>query len=809
MLKQDIQSGWRNFWKTKTFSFINITGLSLGIAAFLLIIAYLRFEYSYDNFHVKKERIYRVPMQISEKGEKAQTFAFTYPAVGPSLLKDYPEIEKMVRFRRRGGVIRQGENTLLESGPIFFVDKSIFSIFSFPFEQGNPSVVFSQLNEVVLTQTAARKYFGAENPIQKTIRYGNEDYVVTGILKDLPANSHLKFTILFNYEKYIQLTKANGGDAENSWGWSDFYTYILLKPGADVKALEKKLPAFAEKYMGSEMKEKGFNAQFDLQPIRDIHLYSSYDYELVGNGNQGYLTYLGIAAFIIIFIAWINYINLSTSRAIDRSHEVGIRKAIGASRPQLIKQFMTESTLVNLFSILLGLFIYFMALPYFASLLEKNVQDLRNANSYFWLMIGGFFAFGAIFAGFYPSLVLSAFQPVTALKSNNGNTRAGGKSFLRKSLVVIQFTAAIILITGAIGFYRQLQFMSSKDLGIKVDQTLLLFQNVDQDSSKLSSIAAFTDALKKIPAISSVTSSTSAPGQEVGGSSGFTMGQSKSEKRCRVFGIDNAFIPNYGLQMVAGRNFTTDSAMSDRSATTNVILNETAVKVFGISNPAEMIGKDLYFGGPLKMNVIGVIKDYHQESLRNSFDPIVFYPEQEYNRNIFSLKLNTKNYDQVIADVKVAWVSRFPESPFTYSFLDERFNAQYKNDRLFSAVLWWFTALAIVVAGMGLFGLSLYTITKRKKEISIRKVLGASVQQIFILTSFDYMKLIFISGGIAIPAAFTLLNKWLDQYAFRIPVTVWLFIIPLSMILTLALITIAFQSMKAAIQNPVNNLRSE
>lgn len=809
MNKHDIKSGWRNFWKTKTFSFINITGLSLGIAAFLLIIAYLRFEYSFDEFHEKKERIFRVPMQVSEIGEKAQTFAFTFPAVGPALLKDYPEIENMARFRRQGGIIRRGENIVLESGPIFYVDKSIFSIFSFPFTQGNSSSVFSELNEVVLTETAARKYFGTENPMQKTIRYGNEDYVVTGILKDLPANSHLKFTVLFNYEKYIQLAKANGGDAENSWGWSDFYTYILLKPGTDVKALEKKLPAFAEKYMGSEMKEKGFKAQFDLQPVSDIHLKSNYDYELDGNGNLGYLTYLGIAAFIIIFIAWINYINLSTAKAIDRSHEVGIRKAIGATRFQLIKQFMTESTLVNLFSIVFGLIIYFMTLPYFANLLEKNVQDLQKTNGYFWLLTGGFFAFGTIIAGLYPSIVLSAFRPMSALKSSSGNIVTGGNTVLRKSLVIIQFTAAIILITGAIGFHRQIRFMSSRDLGIEVDQILLLFQNADQDSSKLSSITAFTDALKKMPAISNVTSSTSAPGQEVGGSSSFTIGQSKSEKRCRVFGIDNAFIPSYRLQLVAGRNFTTDSALSPRSAEVNVILNETAVKVFGINNPAEMIGKDLYSGGPIKLNVIGVIKDYHQESLRNSFDPIVFYPEQEYNRNIFSLKLNSTNYDQILTDVKEAWVSRFPESPFTYSFLDERFNAQYKNDRLFSTVLWWFTALAIVIAGLGLFGLSLYTIAKRKKEISIRKVLGASMLQIFMLTSLDYIKLIFIAGGIAIPIAFILLNKWLDQYAFQIPITVWLFMIPLSLILIIALITIAFQSIKAAIQNPVINLRSE
>ncbi len=747
-------------------------------------------------------------MEISEKGEKEQTFAFTYPAVGPALLKDFPEVETMARFRRQGGVITRGEIKLLETGAIFFADKSLFSMFSFPFIKGNASTVFTQLNEVVLTETTAKKYFGNEDPMQKTIRYAKEDYVVTGILKDLPANSHLQFAMLFNYNKYIQIAKGFGGDAENSWGWSDYYTYVLLKPGADAKALQNKLTGFAEKHMGGSMKEKGYQVHFTLQPISDIHLRSTYDYEFPGNGNLGYLKYLGIAAFMIILIAWINYVNLSTARALDRSHEVGIRKAIGASRRQLVFQFLTESVIVNMISIAIGIIIYFLFLPYLANLLEKDGNVLQPNNLPFWLYILGFFILGTLVAGFYPSFVLSSFQPVKALKNNQGSASGMNRHLLRKSLVVLQFTAAIILITGAIGFYRQLIFMSKKDLGVNIDQTLLLFQNIQLDSSKLTSITSFTDELKRNKAVASVASSTCVPGQEVNGSSSFTLGKSPSEKRCRVFGIDNVFIPNYKLHLIAGRNFNADPALSDTSKSANIIVNETAAKVFGFNNPEEILNRELY-SGELKLKIVGVLKDYHQESLKNTFDPIVFYPEQDINRNVFSIKLQSDNYPAVLESIKKSWTARFPDSPFNYAFLDERFNAQYKNDRQFSVILWWFTALAIVVAGLGLFGLSLYTIAKRKKEISIRKVLGADIYQIILLTSKDYIRLVIIAGVFAIPFAWKMLNTWLDQYAFQIPVNILMFLVPFILILLIAAVTISFQSIKAALSNPAKNLRTE
>jgi putative ABC transport system permease protein len=464
--------------------------------------------------------------------------------------------------------------------------------------------------------------------------------------------------------------------------------------------------------------------------------------------------------------------------------------------------------IVNIISVAIGIILYVLFLPYLSNLLEKPGNVLQPVSLSFWMYILGFFILGTLVAGFYPSVILSSYQPVKALKSDNGGTAAVNRNMLRKSLVVLQFTAAIILITGAIGYYRQLIYMSKKDLGVNIDQTLLLFQNINLDSSKQSSITAFTDELKRNPAVVSVTSSTCVPGQEVNGSSSFTLGKSSAEKRCRVFGIDDNFIPNYKLQILAGRNFSADSALTDNSKSAFIIVNETAAKVFGFEKPEDILNKDLY-SGSLKLSVVGVLKDYHQESLKSKFDPIVFYPELEINRNVFSIKLQSRNYPEILETVKKSWSARFPNSPFNYAFLDERFDAQYKNDRQFSAILWWFTALAIIVAGLGMFGLSLYTIAKRKKEISIRKVLGADIYHIIFLTSKDYIKLVIIAGIFAIPVAWKLLDNWLDQYAFQIPMNVLMFLFPFLLIILIAAITISFQSVKAALSNPVKNLRTE
>ena len=808
MLRNFFLTAWRNLWKNKVFSAINIFGLSVGIAVFLLIANYLRFEYSYDDFQVNNNRLFRIPMKIAENGGKEQTFAFTYPAVAPALKKDVPEIEETVRFRKQWGVIKRGDVKLVENQGIFFVDRSVFKIFSFQFHRGNAAAALTGLNDVVLTQSTAKKYFGKEDPIGKTINYRNEEYIVKAILKDPPGNSHLRFNLLFNYVKYVQYAKSFGSDAEGSWGWSDYYTYVLLKPGTSPESVQAKLPAFAERYLGTDMKQKGYQLTFQLQPVTDIHLRSVYDYELSGNGNFTYLKYLAIAAFFILFIAWINYINLSTAKSFDRSKEVGLRKVIGATKFQLVRQFLAESTILTLLAVLLAVLIMKASLPFFSSLVEKQVDDLSATGWQFWVFAIGISFLGSLVAAFYPAFVLSSFRPIQALRLSGSGSSGHTRNFLRKFLVIVQFTAAIILIAGAIGYYSQLRFMSTRELGVDIDQTLVLNQNVSQDSSSLQSIQSFINDLESNSAIQTVTASTSVPGSEVGGSSSFNLKNSLAEKRCRVFGVDNKFIDAYGLSIVAGRAFTNDLPATDTSRLLNVILNETAVKVFGLATPQAALGQ-LLNGAGFHCKVIGVVKDYHQESLKQSFDPIVFYPDAEINFGNYSIKYTSNDPAAMVSFVKEKWNTRFPESPFQFFFLDQYFNEQYNNDQLFATVLSLFTVLAIIIASLGLFGLSLYTISKRNKEISIRKVLGATVMEITTLVTKDYMRLVLLAGIIAVPIAWWLLHNWLQDYAFHITIGWWFFLLPLAMISLIALLTVLYQSVRAAIANPVKSLRAE
>jgi len=434
MLKNYFKTAWRNLLKSKAFSAINIFGLATGIAAFMLILNYLHFEYSYEDFNENRDRLYRVPMEISEKEMKPQMFAFTYPAVAPALKKDFPEIEEAVRFRKQWGVVKYGNNKFVEDGLIYYVDPAVFRLFSFEVAKGDSKNALSGLNDAVITESTAKKYFGQTDPLGKALFYQNENYIVKEVLKDIPDNSHLNFHILLNFEKYIQLAKSFGGDAQKSWTWSDYYTYILLKPQTDVKAVQAKLPGFAQRWIGDKMKEKGYVVSFNLQPIKDIHLRSKYDYEMPGNGNLTYLKYLGIAAFFILFIAWINYINLSTARALDRAKEVAVRKVIGAAKRQLIMQFLTESIVVNFLALAFGLAIYYLSLPSFSRLVELNMKSLAIPLPQVMGLVVILFFSGAFLAGAYPSFVLSAQTPLKSLKpAFSGVTKGNNKNLLRRS----------------------------------------------------------------------------------------------------------------------------------------------------------------------------------------------------------------------------------------------------------------------------------------------------------------------------------------------------------------------------------------
>ena len=807
MFRNYFKTAWRNILKNKIFSAINVFGLAIGITAFLLIVNYLRFEYSFDDFNANKDYIYRVPMTVTEKGGKPQTFAFTYPAVAPAMKKDFPEIEEAARLRRRWGIVEHRETKIDERGMLYFADASVFRIFSFPFEKGNAASAFRQLNDAVITQSTAKKYFGSDNPVGKTLKFSNDEYVITAVLKDVPANSHIQFHILLNYEKYIQDTEGN---ANTSWGWSDFYTYLLLKPGTDVKALQAKMPAFAERYMGSTMKQEGFTNTFAIQPLKDIHTNSSYDYEIEGNGNMQYLNYLGIAALLILLIALINYINLSTAHSLERSKEMGVRKVIGATKLQLIRQFLSETFLINLLGIIIGFLLFKLSLPAFSQLIEKTVADVQSTNWLFWAGMLALFVIVTLLAGFYPAFVMSSFQPAHTLKSTTGfSIVKTGRNTFRKTLVVLQFTAAIILIGGAIGFYRQLKFMSNRELGVDIKQTLVLQQTANLDSTGNKLVGSFINDAMRIPGVQAVTPSTDVPGGEVGSSSTFRLHSSNDDKRCRTFGIDKSFVPNFGLSIVAGRNFETEQPfVFDTTLVNNILINETAAKTFGFNKPSGAINKILYAGG-YACKIVGVVNDYHQQSLQHNFDPIVFFADDPVNMSYYSVKLNTSNLPQVMEQAKALWMKRFPGSLYQYFFLDEHFNAQYKKDNLFSTILWLFTLLAIIVASLGLLGLSLHTVAKRTKEISVRKILGATVIQIVALIAKDFIKLVLVAACIAIPVAYYFLQTWLKDYAYHIGIDIWFFVLPVALIVVIALLTVLYQSLKAAFTNPVKSLRTE
>ena len=808
MLRNYLKTAWRNLLKTKTFSAINVSGLAIGIAAFLLIVSYLHFEYSFDDYNVRKDRLFRVPMEVTEEMQRVaqpERVAFTYPAVAGALKRDFPEIEEAMRIRKRWGVVRSGNNQFVEDENFLYVDTNIFRLFSYQFVAGEAGDAFRELNDIVITSSTAEKYFGESNPIGRKLTYDNEDFVVKAVIKDPPANSHLHFHILANYNKYVQETAASGGDAQNSWGWSDFYTYVLLRPGTDPEKVRERLPDFAQRHMGDKMKKAGIFVQFDLQPLKDIHLRSRYEYELQGNGDLSYLKYLGAAALFLLVIAWINYVSLTSARAIDRAKEVRVRKVIGAGRAQLIRQFLMESLLINFMAILLGLVIYWLSLPAFARLVELERSQLVVPGVELWAMVLAIFFLGSFLAGAYPSFILSAQAPLRSLKpAGAGMADRSNKGLLRRSLVVLQFFAAIVLISGALGLNRQLQYMSKADLGLIVRQTLILHQSVRQDSSRTRVIASFIHDLESHPGVVSVTASTSVPGSEVGGSSRYHTLHSNAEKTGRNFGIDSKFIPDYGLTVMAGRNFITDKIEPE----TNVILNEAAVRVLGFRSDEAAIGERI-MDATGTYHIIGVIRDYHQKTLQNVIDPIVFYPEKEYNMSDLSVKISTPDVKALLDFVRAKWLTTYPESPFVYHFLDDVFNSGYKNERLFSLVLWLFTLLAVIVAGLGLLGLSLYTVAKRRKEISIRKVLGATVFHIVRLVARDFLGLILLSALGAVPLAWYLLQNWLQDYAFHISIGAWFFLTPVLMIVAIAMCTVCYHALRAALTDPVKNLKAE
>jgi putative ABC transport system permease protein len=807
MLKSYLKIAWRNMKRHKAYSAINILGLAIGIAACLLILQYVSFELSYENFQKNGDRIYRVQQDRYDNGKLSTQWAAGAYAVGNSFKDAIPEIEDYVKVVGNGRVTAEVNRQPLKIEKVFFATNSFFNVFTYPLVAGDKNTALNEPFKAALSETSAKKLFGTTNVVGKSLNLNrNSLYTITAVYKDPPVNTQLKPDILLSYATFKKWnTDSTGNGPETAWMWDGCLTYLQLRNGADPKAVEKKFIPVVDKFTAADMKKYNAGVIYHLQPLKDIHLYSHYMLEPGENGDGGTVYLLLGIAFFIVAIAWVNYINLATARAITRAREVGVRKAVGSQRKQLVLQFLTESALLNTFALVLAVLIMLVAIPGFNAISGQHLSLSLFGRSAFWLGLLGLFIVGVFFSGLYPAFVLSGFKPIEVLKGKMSGTKQS--AILRKSLVVFQFTASLFLLIGTVTVYQQIQYMRRQSLGINIDQTLIIPPPiVGVDSTFVQKINAFKQELQRQSSVKQITVSTSIPGEAVGWNAGGIklVGQDESkQKQYRVIGVDYDYIKTYGLKIIAGRAFSKDFGSDKHS----VIFNRKGIEQLGFNNPEEALGKRIDFWGD-QYTIEGVAENFHQQSLREAYEPLIIRLIPDLNANI-SIRTTAQNAGQTIQVAKAEWDKFFAGNTFEYFFLDDHFDEQYKADKRFGQVFLLFTSLAILVGCLGLFGLASFTTLQRTKEIGIRKVLGASVAHILKLLFTEFSFLLAVSFIIAVPIAWLTTSAWLQGYAFRIGLRWTYFILPFVTIVVIALLTVSSQSIKAAVANPVKSLRTE
>jgi putative ABC transport system permease protein len=803
MFKSYFKIGWRNLAKSKAYSFINISGLALGIACFLFLLSYVRYESSYEDFHKNADNIYRVTLDLYRGSEFLMTDCETYAPFGPMAKEKMPEVVDFVRMMNNDNTrVKIGEQKFLEEKS-YFADSSVFTIFSFKALHGNLAGALSKPNQVVITANTAEKYFGRTDVVNESIEARGGLYKITAVIEDVPANTHLKFDFLLSHITY---PKIQDNYTDQNWeSGNNEYTYLLMAAGTDVIAFNKKLTD-----LSASLKDKINDERFTAEPIKEIHLYSNKTYEPEANGNARTVYALLIIAIFIMGLAWVNYINLSTARAIERAREVGVRKVMGSARSQLIAQFLTESILVNLFAAVMALLIIKISLPYFYDLTGQPVLNIFQYSS-FWYSLAAIVIIGIVFSGGYPAIVLSSFDPVAVLKGKFRSSAHG--QWLRQGLVVFQFAATTLLIICLSAVYLQIKHLQNYDLGMDINQTIILrAPEVDQpDSIFQNKYNSFKTELLSDPSIQIVSESQSIPGSgSVSGvnemsttNSVFQVGKDKNGNSFNYshYAIDADFIPAFSMELSAGRNF--EAGMKNQNL---VIINEEASKSLGFSSPQEAVGSKITYNN--SSTIIGVVKDFYQRSPKENHIPMIFRYYAGLSGYV-TLKVKTNNIKETIDYAKSNWDKLFPSSPFSYFFLNEKYNQQYKADAQFGKVMATFSIIAIIIACFGLFGLSSFAILQRTKEIGIRKVLGGSVAQIVQLLSSDFIKWVLVAALLAMPIAYIVMKQWLSTYAVRIDLNVWMFIVPLLTIVLISILTVSIQTIKAANTNPVNSLKAE
>jgi putative ABC transport system permease protein len=805
MLLNYLRIAYRNLFKNRIFTVINIAGLALGMAAFLFIVQYIRFERSYEDFHTNADNILRVTVDFYNGEQYDMTDCESYAPLGPLLKDKFPEVVDFVRLYGMDGFvnIRAGAQNFLET-KLYWADHSVVDIFTYQVLHGNKATALAAPFEAILTETMAKKYFGRTNVIDEVIDVDNNPYRIKAVIADPPPNTHIKFTFLLSRLSFKTLKPWYPDD---KWNNNNEYTYILTVPGTNLEQLNKKLHAVTD----TELKGIVEQEYFVAERIKDIHLHSNKSYEPEPPGNVRAVYYLGFIAIFLIVIAWVNYLNLSTARAMERAREVGVRKVMGSLKMQLVFQFLWESVLVNILAGALALTLLQVAFPLFQSLSGQPVPfDVLHDQS-FWLLFIGLLAGGSLLSGIYPAFVLASFKPAAVLKGKFQSSSHG--QLLRKGLVIFQFSATVVLIIGMCTVYLQVRYLQHYDLGMNIDQTLVLTgrQVALPDSVARRASQALKTELMKNAMVRSVSRSSSLPGvnvQELSTTHIRRLGQSSENGGGYLYSfisIDADFIPSLKMSFLAGRNFENGVPNHDQ-----VIINEESAKALGFVSPEQAVGAKITFrtrSGTEGSTIIGVLRNFYFRSPKEQHLPMLFqYGE---NADYFAVHLTTGDIKNTLAFVESTWRSVYPNTVFDYFFLNERYDNQYRADTNLFQIMLMFSGLIIFIACLGLFGLSSYTILQRRKEIGIRKVLGASVGTVVTLLSRDFMKTVIVAALIAVPLGYFLMQEWLSTYAVRISLNAGIFVFAIAFVVVLALLTVSLQTIKSAMANPTDSLKQE
>lgn len=819
MLNNYIKIAFRNIRNKPFFSAINIVGLALGMAACISIFYYVGYEFSYEKSFEESENIHQVYFKRTQ-AEGSNAYLYLPSGFQPEI-SSLKTIESSFRligidYQNNSLIYEEGsEKKVFEQSNIYFSDPQIDDVLSLEMLNGS----FDKMNEpfkMILTEHVANKFFvNAQNAIGKTMtvsgNVGPRDYEVVGVIPDLPGNTHFGFEVILSI---VSLEQIEGPDALSKWeGWNS-RTYIKSeeKPKRIENSIEKKLQN------RSFFNEEGNSWEVLTRGIEEMHLTTINEDATISNTKERLLWGLvGIGVFILV-LAWTNFVNLSTSRAVERAREVGVRKVLGSHKIQLRAQFMLESFFINIVAFLLAFTIVQIALPFLSEITNPMVL-LPEQQKVFWLAIVGLLVLGSLLSGIYPAFIMSRFKPAVVLKGKMASSKSGVA--IRKVLVVFQFVVSTVMIIGTFIIYQQIHYMKNKELGMTIDNMLIIDAPpgslVGDNESFFSKVNAFKGEVSKLAGISSIASSSYVPGSEIGWN-GMMKQESQPEdqlKSLKLIACDRNFADTYDLKLVAGRFYNESDETFGKG---DFVINKAAVDFLGFRSPEEAIGQKLNGSSMAQeLTIVGVVDNFHQQSLKEAIAPCAFVKSIWNNYFTVAMNINEnatgeekiKVLRNKLEDIEAEWSTYFPDAPFDYTFLDQRFDAQYKEDQQFSAIITIFAAISIIIAVLGLLGLATYSVSQRTKEIGIRKVLGASIKRIFVLISYDYIKLIVIATVLAIPAVYYLMSDWLTNYTYRIDITYWMLIVPVLVILFIAIAVIGYQILMATRKNPVDSLRYE